>query len=143
MSYMKIFFPILLTSIFIFSCKKKNQNPEEYFSFYANGVKYEYPQEKKHGFLGEDQSLFAGPSSGSLGYFITAKNPKEPVARGRITFNFPGSEIPSQDTIILDGVSNRTTIEKFLNSEAFYKLTPPQKGIIIFTERTNQMLSGT
>src|SRR5690554_1985830 len=105
MSYIKIFFPILLTSIFISSCKKKNQNPEEYFSFYANGVKYEYTQEKKHGFLGESQALAAGASSGSLGYFITASNFKNPAANGTIVFNFPGREIPSQDTIILDGIS--------------------------------------
>lgn len=141
----KIILSLFISSLFLMSCKDKKKiepEPKEYFSFTANGVHYDYPQEKKWGFSGESQTLWAGASSGSLGYFITAKNPKNDVARGRITFNFAESHIPTEDTIILDGVSNRTTVEWFLNQEAFYKLIPPQTGKIIFTERSNQRLTG-
>jgi|SRR5690554_6013394 len=145
MSYIKIFFPILLTSILIFSCKKKNQNPEEYFSFYANGVKHEYPQDQTEGglFGGPSNTLGAGSLSGNLGYQIYAFNLEGWGTPGMITFNFPGSEIPSQDTIILDGISNRVRIENFLNFRDNYELHPPLTGKIIFSERTNEKLSGT
>ncbi len=144
MSYIKIFFPILFTSIFILSCKKKNQNPEEYFIFYANGVKYEYPQEKGHSLaVGAWKTLGAGPTFSSLGYILRARNRQNPTAEGAFYFYFPGNEIPSQDTIILDGVSNKVRIENFLNFRDNYELHPPLTGKIIFSERTNGRLSGT
>ncbi|HRP88793.1 MAG TPA: hypothetical protein PKX92_02015 [Edaphocola sp.] len=124
------------------ACNKKENN-KEYFYFDANGVHYNYPLKTKLGLLGESKSIWAGASSGSLGYFMGASCWKDPSAPGTITFNFPGNNIPTQDTIILDGVNNRSTIERFLNQEAYYKLVPPQNGRIIFTERTTQRLTGT
>jgi len=128
----------------LLGCKKKEKEPLEYFSFTANGVDYYYPQEKKHGFLGESKTLWAGSSSGNLGYFISARSFENPVAEGTFRFTFfPGDQIPQEDTIILNGVNNGTVVQKFLNQEAYYKLLPPQKGKIIFTERTEEKLSGT
>ena len=128
----------------LLGCKKKEKEPLEYFSFTANGVDYNYPQEKRSGFLGESQALWAGASSGDLGYFISARSFEDPTARGTFRFTlFPGDQIPQQDTFILDGVNNITVVEWFLNQDAYYKLLPPQKGKIIFTERTEEKLSGT
>src|SRR5690625_1426692 len=128
----------------LLGCKKKEKEPHEYFSFKANGVDYYYPQEERTGFLGVNQALWAGPSSGNLGYFLGASNFEDPVAPGTFRFTFfPTDQIPQEDTIILNGVNNGTVVQKFLNQEAYYKLLPPQIGKIIFTERTEKKISGT
>src|SRR5690625_4169515 len=86
----------------LLGCKKKEKEPLEYFSFTANGVDYYYPQEERTGFLGVNQALWAGPSSGNLGYFLGASNFEDPVAPGTFRFTFfPTDQIPQEDTIIL------------------------------------------
>jgi len=128
----------------LLGCKKKEKEPLEYFSFTANGVDYYYPQEKKHGFLGESKTLWAGSSSGNLGYFISARSFENPVAEGTFRFTFfPGDQIPQEDTIILGQNSNMVEIQDFIESGAYYKMHPPLTGKIIFTERSEEKLSGT
>jgi len=128
----------------LLGCKKKEKEPLEYFSFTANGVDYYYPQIKGTAFVGNWKTLGAGPMSGNMGFLIRARSVEDPAIPGEFRFTFfPGDQIPQQDTIILDGVNNITAVEWFLNQDAYYKLLPPQKGKIIFTERTEEKLSGT
>ncbi len=129
----------------LLGCKKKEKEPLEYFSFTANGVDYYYPQgETPGGFAGSSNALGAGSAGYGLGFQIYAFSLENPAIPGEFRFTFfPGDQIPQQDTIILDGVNNMTVVEWFLNQDAFYKLLPPQKGKIIFTERTEEKLSGT
>lgn len=132
-----------LTIGLLLGCKKKEKEPLEYFSFTANGVDYYYPQDVLKGFGTSRRAIFA-VSSHNTGFFIEASSFENRVAQGTFRFTFfPGDQIPQQDTIILNGVNNETVVQKFLNQEAYYKLLPPQKGKIIFTERTEEKLSGT
>lgn len=124
------------------ACNKKNKTPDEYFSFTANGVHYDYPQETKSGFLGESKTLFAGPSSGNLGYFIVGKSFKDPTAEGGVSFNFSSENKPDKDTIILDGFNASVSIGKFLDASNNYELRQPLTGKIIFTERNSNRLTG-
>src|SRR5690606_36167121 len=130
----------------LLGCKKKEKEPLEYFSFTANGVDYYYPQDETPGglFGGPSNTLGAGSAGYGLGFQIYAFSLEDPASPGEFRFTFfPGDQIPQQDTIILNGVNNGTVVQKFLNQEAYYKLLPPQKGKIIFTERTEEKLSGT
>lgn len=128
----------------IVACKKKNKSTE-YFSFDADGVHYDYPQDETNGglFGGPISTLGAGAMSGGLGYQIYAFSLGNPVARGEVNFNFPGNSIPSQDTVYFNGVNNSVSIGKFLNSSNNYELRQPLSGRIIFTERSNNRLTGT
>ncbi|HZH88344.1 MAG TPA: hypothetical protein VFD78_04115 [Chitinophagaceae bacterium] len=128
----------------LLGCKKKEKEPLEYFSFTANGVDYNYPQEKRSGFLGVNQALWAGSSSGNLGYFIGASNFEDLAIPGTFRFTFfPGDQIPQQDTIILDGVSAKVNLIGFLKDGDNYQHYGSLPGKIIFTERSEDMLSGT
>jgi len=128
----------------LLGCKKKEKEPLEYFSFTANGVDYYYPQEKRSGFLGESQALWAGASSGDLGYFISARSFEDPTARGTFRFTFfPGDQIPQQDTIILDNSNAWAEIENFINMGNNFNTNGSYSGKIIFTVRSEDMLSGT
>lgn len=126
----------------IAACKKKNKSTE-YFSFDANGVHYDYPQDVKEGFGTSRKALYAAGSSASVGYFIVGSSFKNPAAEGSISFNFSGNQIPNEDTIILDGLNNKVTVGAFLDQEDYYKMRSPMTGKIIFTERTAQRLTGT
>ncbi|OJV50901.1 MAG: hypothetical protein BGO31_10525 [Bacteroidetes bacterium 43-16] len=127
----------------IVACNKdKKKTPEEYFSFYADGVYYDYPQEKGSSLFVDWKTLSAGASSASVGYQIYAYSRKNPVADGFFSFIFSGNHIPSQDTILLDGVSNVVGIGKFNAMENNYELKQPLSGKIIFTERTSDKLTG-
>src|SRR5690606_22825243 len=81
--------------------------------------------------------------SSSVGYLIVGSSFKNPTAEGAITFNFPEDHIPTQDTIILDGIQGRVWIEKFIHDGDNYQLRSFMPGKIIFTQRTNELLSGT
>ncbi len=128
----------------IAACNKDKNNsktPEEYFSFYADGVYYDYPQEKENGWLGENKTLFAGPSSATVGYIISARTFKDPVVDGNIYFTLSGNHIPTQDTILLDGVSNNVEITKFRDQyDNWYKVL---EGKLIFSQRNADKLIGT
>src|SRR5690606_21082183 len=53
MFYPKIILSLVMSSIFLLSCKDKKKielEPEEYFSFYADGEYFNYPQIKGLGF---------------------------------------------------------------------------------------------
>src|SRR5690554_1574007 len=127
----------------LLGCKKKEKEPLEYFSFTVNGVDYYYPQDVSQGLWNSRKALFAVQSH-NTGFFIEASSFENFGIPGTFRFTFfPGDQIPQQDTIILNGVNNGTVVQKFLNQEAYYKLLPPQKGKIIFTERTEEKLSGT
>src|SRR5690554_3258606 len=128
----------------LLGCKKKEKEPLEYFSFTASGVDYYYPQEKKYGFLGESKTLWAGSSSGNLGYFISARSFENPVAEGTFRFTFfPGDQIPQQDTIILDNSNAWAEIEDFIDMGNSFNTKGVNSGKIIFKIRSEEMLSGT
>lgn len=139
--------PIIILSLgvlFFTACKKKDNKPTEYFSFDADGVHYEYPQEETKGnlFVEPHNTIGAGPIAGNLGYTIYAHLLKDPVANGAFRFIFAGNNIPIQDTIILDGNINTASIMNFNTQDNNYELAPPLTGKIIFTERSSQRLTG-
>ncbi|MBL7705230.1 MAG: hypothetical protein JNM21_06735 [Taibaiella sp.] len=123
--------------------KNNSKTPEEYFSFYADGVYYDYPQEKENGWLGENKTLFAGPSSATVGYILSARTFKDPVVDGNIYITLSGNHIPTQDTIQLDGITNVVGIGKFNTADNNYELKQPLRGKMIFLERTSSKLTGT
>ncbi|HRP88435.1 MAG TPA: hypothetical protein PKX92_00215 [Edaphocola sp.] len=141
---MKNFILIALLLPMMAACKKKNKSPKKYFSFDANGVHYDYPQGETPGglFGGPSSSLGAGSMGFGLGYQIYGFSLKNSTAPGRITFNFAEDHIPDRDTIIFNGINNKILIEKFLNIDNNYELKLPLQGRIIFTERSNNLLSG-
>lgn len=126
------------------ACKKKTKSTE-YFSFDAEGVHYDYPQDETEGglFGGPVSTLGATLLSGNLGYQIYAFSLENPAAPGVFNFNFLGNSIPSHDTVYFDGVSNSASIGKFLSSSNNYELRYPLSGRIIFTERNSNRLTGT
>ena len=122
-------------------CKKKDQTPEEYFSFDANGVHYDYPQEKKEASLfGGGKKALSAWASNSLGYQISAYTLKDGAIPGYFLFRLYGG-FPAKDTILL-GADGEVSIERFINQSANYSMIPPY-GRIIFTERTSERLTGT
>lgn len=130
----------------IAACDKDKNNshtPEEYFSFYADGVYYDYPQEKGSTIFVDWKTLGAGPTSATVGYQIRAYSRKNPVAEGTVLFSFSGNHIPTQDTVLIDGVSNTVGIGKFNATDKNYELKQPLTGKIIFSERTSSKLMGT
>jgi len=127
----------------LLGCKKKEKEPLEYFSFTANGVDYYYPQDVLKGFGTSRRAIFA-VSSHNTGFFIEASSFENRAAQGTFRFTFfPGDQIPQQDTIILGQNSNMVEIQDFIESGAYYKMHPPLTGKIIFTERSEEKLSGT
>ena len=135
-----IFFAAMLLGIT--ACDKKHKTPEEYFSFDANGVHYEYPQESDIGWLGETKTLFAGAQSGNLGYTIAGSSWKNPTAPGTITFTFSNTDFPTQDTIILNANGDYASIKWFLEQGTYYYTGNLQVGKVIFSERSNTKLTG-
>jgi hypothetical protein len=136
---------VLLLPVLLNSCKDKNKidpDAEEYFSFYADGEYFYYPQEKGLGFGGTGQTLKAG-KSGTTAYRIYAYSRKNPVATGAVSFGFSENHIPDNDTIMLNGASNTVGISKFKTQNSNYELYPPLTGSIIFTERNSKKLTGT
>ena len=129
------------------ACTPKPQpQPEDYFSFDANGVHYDYPQIKGTSLMtGDWKTLKAGSSSATVGYIIGANSLQNDIARGTFSFTLTqnGNQIPSQDTVLLDGITNTISIQKFLDQDNSYELLPPLSGRIIFSERSSQKLSGT
>src|SRR5690606_11372619 len=107
--YMRHLFLALL-SIAIFTgtgCKPESKpepqpEPEEYFSIYADGEFFDYPQEKGLGFGGTGQTLRAY-GSGTARYIIRGYSRKKPVARGGVSLYIHGGQMPNKDTIILEG----------------------------------------
>jgi hypothetical protein len=123
------------------ACKKKDKAPEEeYFSFEANGVHYDYPAKRESGFLGESKTPYGGLSTGSLGYFMGGSDWNDKAAPGRVKFQLY-SGFPDKDTILL-GVDGKVSIYSFINQSASYSMIPPY-GKIIFTERSSERLIGT
>lgn len=133
--------PIFLLGLFS-ACRddtpKPEPEPDEYFSFYADGVYYNYPQVKKLGFDEKAQTLEAKFISATVGYQITGMLKDNPRGRIKMTI-FPMGHIPDQDTVEL----NHAVIYDFLNFSHNYKIAPPLRGKIIFTERTYMRLTGT
>ncbi|HRP88438.1 MAG TPA: hypothetical protein PKX92_00230 [Edaphocola sp.] len=138
---MRNFILIALLLPLMATCKKKNKSTKEYFSFDANGVHYDYLQDIKYGFGTSRRAIYAVGGS-NLGYVIVGSNFKNPTAEGAIIFNFAEDHIPDKDTIIFNGINNKILIEKFLNIDNNYELKLPLQGRIIFTERSNNLLSG-
>src|SRR5690554_1995340 len=127
----------------LLGCKKKEKEPLEYFSFTANGVDYYYPQIKGTAFVGNWKTLGAGSMSGNMGFLIRARSEENPSIPGEFRFTFfPGDQIPQQDTIILDGLNNRVNLIGFLKHGDNYQHYTSLPGKIIFTERTEERLSG-
>ncbi len=128
----------------IAACNKDKNNskaPEEYFSFYADGVYYDYPQEEGSSIFVDWKTLSAGASSATIGYQIHSYSRKNPVAEGAFSFIFSGNHIPTQDTILLDGVSNNVEITKFRDQyDNWYKVL---EGKLIFSQRNADKLIGT
>lgn len=124
------------------ACQDKTQpepEPEEYFSFYADGQYNNYPQKKGLGFGGTGQTLKAIRGSATTGYRISAWDYNS-NAQGGISITFSGSNMPDKDTIILTSVG----INDFKQSSGGdYILRPPLTGKVIFSERSNTKLTGT
>ena len=134
--------------LFLGACvKDKNATPkphsDEYFSFDANGVHYNYPQEKGSSlFTGDWCTLSAGPVSASVGYQIYASSLKDPVAEGIFLFSFNSNNLPIQDTIILDGTYNRVSITDINVEGNSFELAAPCSGSLIFTQKSNTRIEG-
>ena|SRR5690625_106487 len=128
----------------LLGCKKKEKEPLEYFSFTANRIDYNYPQgETPGGFTGSSNALGAGSAGYGLGFQIYAFSLENPATPGEFRFTFfPGDQIPQQDTIILDGLNNRVNLIGFLKHGDNYQHYASLPGKIIFTERTEERLSG-
>ena len=141
---------MLLLPVLLNSCKDKNKidpDAEEYFSFYADGEYFYYPQEKGSSFGGNWKTLNAG-KSGTTAYGIYAYNSgyyshTNPTTLGAFSFRFNVNHIPEHDTIMLNGASNTVGISKFKTQNNNYELYPPLAGSIIFTERNSKKLTGT
>ena len=137
---------VLLLPVLLNSCKDKNKidpDAEEYFSFYADGEYFYYPQEKGSSLgVRKWQTLSAG-KEGTTGYGIFAYSTKDPSARGGGSINFSGNHIPEYDTAILDGNTATTEINDLLMEGNSYTLEYPLTGKIIFTQRNQQKLTGT
>lgn len=141
----KLLLFILTIPLLLVSCIKKEPPSTEYFSFYANGKEYNYPQGKSKG------SLFVGSSDAIAAWFhddnlvvatIYAFSLEDPVTYGEFRFWLSEKNLPSQDTIILGAKENFVTINKFLYDGANYRTRYPQSGKMIFTERTSKRLTG-
>ena len=141
----KLIIGSLLAIGLLLGCKKKEKEPLEYFSFRANGVDYNYPQgQTRGGFTGSSNALGAGSAGYGLEFQIYAFSLENPVIPGKFRFAFfPGDQIPQQDTIILDGVNNKVNLMGFLKHGNNYQHYASLPGRIIFTERTEERLSGT
>ena len=134
-----------MSSIFFISCKDKKKiepEPEEYFSFYADGEYFNYPQIKGLGFGGTGQTLKAW-GAGTAGYIIRGYSRENSIASGAITIYIFGGQIPNQDTVILDGLTNYAIVQGFIYEDNDFVQAPPLTGEIIFTQRTTHKLSGT
>ena len=141
---------ILLLPVLLNSCKDKNKiNPdaEEYFSFYADGEYFYYPQEKGSSFGGNWKTLNAG-KSGTTAYGIYAYNSgyyshTNPTTLGAFSFRFNVNHIPEQDTVIIDGNTTSVEIDQLYSQDYSHTLIYPLTGKIIFTQRNQQKLCGT
>ena len=141
----KIILSIFMSSILFISCKDKKKiepEPEEYFSFYADGEYFNYPQIKGLGFGGTGQTLEAY-GAGTAGYIIRGYSEDNPIASGGISIYIQGGQIPNQDTIILDGISNSAGLSDFKIQSNNFEIYPPLNGKVIFTIRTNKKLEGS
>src|SRR5690554_4535626 len=138
---------ILTSLIFTTACKKKEKTepePDEYFSFYADGEYHFYPQDIGNTLFGGWQTLSAGMSSATVGYGMAAYSRERNTAPGAITFTLSENPLTSdKDTVILDGYGNSVFISKFKDQSISYVLRPPLKGKIIFSQRTEEKLIGT
>ena len=135
---------ILTSLIFTTACKKKEKTepePEEYFSFYADGEYFYYPQEKGLGFGGTGQTLKAW-GAGTAGYIIRGYSRKDPVAGGAISLYIQGGQIPDQDTIILNNINGYASFTDFKHTSNDYYTNNIEIGRLIFTKKTANKLEG-
>lgn len=132
---------ILALPLLALSCNKKKQTEKEYFSFYADGKYYNYPQKIEFGFLGKSQALYAAFATGGIDLIMGASDFSKPTISGRVKFLL--SDFSSQDTIILDDKRNSVGVRDLLEYGDAYELREPLTGKIIFTERTSKRLTGT
>src|SRR5690554_397701 len=128
---------ILTSLIFTTSCKKKEKTepePEEYFSFYADGEYHFYPQDIGNTLFGGWQTLSAGMSSATNGYKINGESRTKSTAPGAITFTLSENPLTSdKDTVILDGYGNYVEIISFENfGNNFAKNV---QGKVVFSQR--------
>ena len=145
MSYSKIILTLIISSIFFLSCKDKKiiePEPEEYFSFYADGKYFNYPQIKGLGFGGTGQTLKAW-GAGTAGYIIRGYSEENSIASGAITIYIHGGQIPNQDTVILDGLTDYAVVQGLKYEDNDFVQASPLTGKVIFTQRTAQKLMGT
>jgi len=141
---------VLLLPVLLNSCKDKNKidpDAEEYFSFYADGEYFYYPQEKGSSFGGNWKTLNAG-KSGTTAYGIYAYNSRyyshtNPTTLGAFSFRFNVNHIPDKDTIFLDGSSNTVSVLDLKTEDNSFVLAPPLTGKIIFSQRNMNKLVGT
>jgi len=133
----------LLLPVLLSSCKDRfPPEAEEYFSFYADGEFFYYPQERGLGFGGTGQTLKA-KKSGTTAYRIYAYSRKDPVATGAVSFEFSENHIPDKDTIFLDGSSNTVSVLDLKTEGNSFVLAPPLMGKITFYQRNMDKLTGT
>lgn len=130
---------VLITGLYACDGGKPTPEPEpdEYFSFYADGEYINYPQKKGLGFTGDGQTLKAY-ILGSTSFTISGYN-FDNLNDGQVSMTIPGGHLPDSDTIILTsaGVTN------FKGGDNNYEMLAPLSGKIIFSERSGSRLTGT
>ncbi len=127
---------IIITSALLFNaCRNKSIEPEEYFSFYADGEYFNIPQESRWSFGGEVKSLKAY-KVGLTSYSIRATVKDFPHTS--VSLEFSGGHIPDEDTVIIYSAG----ISHLKKDENNYEILPPLTGRVIFTERSSSKLTG-
>ena len=143
MNKIKIITLALLTLLAACGTKTSTPDPEpeEYFSFYADGEFFNYRQQFITGLIGDtDNKAIEAERMGTTGYRISASDHDAPgYARGGVQLFFSGAHIPESDTVIIHS-GEILDFKSFFNN---YVIKPPLFGTIIFTERTTSKLTGT
>ena len=136
---MKQLFIISIILLSFSACKDKviqEPEPDEYFSFYADGEYFNYPQKRNKGFL-VDGHLLEAYKLGTTQFVIQAGLENNPWSI--MSIYFPGGHIPDRDTIELSAAG----IQHFKEMDVTFGLRPPLTGRVIFSERTESRLTGT
>lgn len=126
---------IILSALLFNACRNKSIEPEEYFSFYADGEYFNIPQESRWSFGGEVKSLKAY-KVGLTSYSIRATVKDFPHTS--VSLEFSGGHIPNEDTVILSFAG----ILDFKEQDNNYGMYSPLSGKVIFSERSSSKLTG-
>lgn len=110
--------------------------PEEYFSFYADGQYHNYPQKKENLFGGGTWQALKAKKIGTTEYEISGQLSTAP--KGAVILNFSTGHIPTQDTV----TSFYAHVIDLNESSDSYWIEPSLGGKVIFSERSSTKLTG-